>query len=193
LSIARRAAASAAYRSCVVSDPVPSRRLRGEAVLADALVRYLLEARLIGVLATCDPDISIHAVPMWYALADDSVLLATGARSRKVRNLLRDPRATLVVHDSRPGFEICGTSISATVDIVRGSQALGLVDRVHARYVSADAGEDPEIREFLASDDVALRLRPSSALTWDERSGPASAALRARGGALPLVTTDPRA
>jgi len=78
------------------------------------------------------------------------------------------------------------------VEIVRGSQALVLVDRVHARYVAAGTDEDSEVRRFLASDDVALRLRPSTALTWDERSSSASAALRARGGALPLVTTDPR-
>jgi Pyridoxamine 5'-phosphate oxidase len=175
-----------------VSDPVPSRRLRGDAVLADSLVGYLLEARLIGVLATHDPTTSIHAVPMWYALQDDRVVLATSARSRKVRNLRLDPRATFVLHDSRPGFEVCGTSIVAEVEIVRGPQALELVDRVHARYVAAGAGEASEVREFLASDDVALRLRPSTALTWDERSSPASAALRARGGALPLVTTDPR-
>ena len=175
-----------------MSDPVPSRRLHGDSVLADTLVRYLLEARLIAVLATRDPAMSIHAVPMWYALDDDCVVLATGARSRKVRNLQRDPRATFVLHDSRPGFEICGTSISAKVEIVRGTQALGLVDSVHSRYVAAGADEDSEVRRFLASDDVALRLRPSTALTWDERSSSASAALRARGGALPLVTTDPR-
>jgi hypothetical protein len=78
------------------------------------------------------------------------------------------------------------------VEIVRGSHALGLVDRVHARYVAAGADEDSEVRRFLASDDVALRLRPSAAVTWDERSSAASAALRAWGGALPLVTTDPR-
>ncbi len=175
-----------------MSDPVPSRRLHGDAVLADPLARYLLDARLIGILATHDPATSIHAVPMWYALEDGWVLLATGARSRKVRNLERDRRATFVVHDSRPGFEICGTSISGEVEIVRGPQAPGLVDRVHARYVVAGADEDSDVREFLASDDVALRLRPSTAVTWDERSSPASAALRAGGGALPLVTTDPR-
>jgi len=36
------------------------------------------------------------------------VILATGSRSRKVWNPEIDPRATLVVHDSRSGFEVCG-------------------------------------------------------------------------------------
>ena len=175
-----------------MGDPVPSKRLQGAHVFEDSLVRELVEARLIGVFATRDPLTSIHAVPMWYAVHEGRVLLATGSRSRKVRNLERDPRATLVVHDSRPGFEVCGTSISGEVEIVRGPEAVGLVDLVHARYVAEGADEDPAVRVFLTSDDVALRLRPIDALTWDERDSAASEALRARGAALPLVSTDPR-
>jgi len=175
-----------------MGDPAPSMQLSGDAVLDDALVCELLGARLIGVLATLDPVRSIHAVPMWYALHEGYVLLATGSSSRKVRNLEIDPRATLVLHDSRPGFEVCGASIAGEVEVVRGFEALGLVDRVHARYVADGADEDPAVDEFLTSDDVALRLRPVTALTWDERGSLASEALRARGMALPLVTTDPR-
>jgi general stress protein 26 len=175
-----------------MSDPGPSTQLKGDAVLGDALVRELLEARLIGVFATLDSARAIHAVPMWFAAHEDFVFLATNSRSRKVRNLEIDPRATLVVHDSRPGFEVCGTSIAGEVEIVRDTVALELIDRVHARYVTVGADEDTAVQEFLASDDVALRLRPGTALTWDERGSDASEALRLRGGALPLISTDPR-
>lgn len=175
-----------------MSDPSPSRRLKTDAVLADPLVRELLDARLIGVFATFDRTGSIHAVPMWYATGEGCVILATGSRSRKVRNLENDPRATLVVHDSRPGFEVCGTSIAGRIEIVRGPEAHDLVQRVHSRYVAEGADEDLAVREFLVSDDVALCLRPVSALTWDERGSPASEALRARRQALLLVSTDPR-
>jgi PPOX class probable F420-dependent enzyme len=175
-----------------MSDPTPSGQLEGDAVLTDPLVRELLDARLIGVLATLDRIRSIHAVPMWYAAAEACVLLATGSRSRKLRNLEIDPRATLVVHDSRPGFEVCGASIAGRVEIVRGGGARDLVDRVHDRYVAGGGDEDLAVREFLASDDVALRLLPVTALIWDERGSPASEMLRARGGALPLLPTDPR-
>lgn len=172
--------------------PSPSLELRGEAILADSLVRELLEARLIGVLATLERDGSIHAVPMWLAAGDGAILLATGSRSRKVRNLERDPRATLVLHDSRPGFEVCGASIRGRVEIVHGEAAAALVERVHRRYVT-EAGEKlPAAAEFLGSDDVALRLVPEAAVTWDERKSPAAEALRAAGAALPLEPTAPR-
>ena len=172
--------------------PTPSRELRGAAILADPLVSELLEGRLVGVLATLEADGTVHAVPMWLAAGEGAILLATGSRSRKVRNLERDPRATLVLHDSRPGFEVCGASIRGRVEIVRGEEAAPLVERVHRRYVT-EAGERlPAAAEFLASDDVALRLVPEAAVTWDERDSPAATALRAAGAALPLEPTEPR-
>jgi PPOX class probable F420-dependent enzyme len=175
-----------------VSQPSPSRELRGEAVLADSLVAEVLAARLIGVLATIEPDGSVHAVPMWFAPTEAAVLLATGSRSRKVRNLERDPRATLVIHDSRPGAEVCGASVRGRVGVVRGALAQPLVERVHARYVSDQGLSLPEVRDFLSSDDVALRFVPEAAVTWDERPSAAARALRESGGALPLELTTPR-
>lgn len=174
------------------TTPTPSRRLVGD-VLADPLVRELLDARLIAVLATFDREWAIHAVPMWYAAAEDAIVLATSSRSRKLRNLQRDPRATLVLHDSRPGFEVCGASIAGTVEIVATASALPLVEFVHSRYVTAEGAADPAAADFLGSDDVALRFRPASAMTWDERDSDASAALRRRDGAVPLASTEPRA
>ncbi len=166
--------------------------LRGNAVLEDALVRELLAARLVGVLATLEPGGPPHAVPVWWAVRGAELVLATSSRSRKVRNLERDASATLVLHDSRPGAEVCGASLRGRTEIVRGAAAGALVGLVHLRYVTPAGLELPEVREFLAFDDVALSFRPDAAWTWDERDNPAAAALRASGEALPLVPTSPR-
>lgn len=160
--------------------------------LDDPLVQELLGARLVAVFATFDDVGVIHAVPMWFALDERCVLLATGSRSRKVRNLERDARAALVIHDSRPGFEVCGVSMAGTVDVVSGLAARPLVERVHRRYVTEGAEANELVGAFLNSDDVALRFSPGSAITWDERESDASKILRDMGGALPLVPTEPR-
>lgn len=175
-----------------MSEPTPSRILRGPAVLAAPLVRELLGMRLVGVLATLGPDGAVHAVPLWLAPLADSIVLATGSQSRKVRNLARDPRATLVLHDSRPGLEVCGASIHGRVEIVRGDDAVPLIREVHRRYVGAAPERVPGVAAFLGSDDVALRLLPESATTWDERGSDAARALRDSGLALPLEPTAPR-
>jgi nitroimidazol reductase NimA-like FMN-containing flavoprotein (pyridoxamine 5'-phosphate oxidase superfamily) len=176
-----------------VSGPGTSRGLIGPEVLENAVVQELLAARLVGVLATFDSRGVIHAVPMWFAADGDVVWLATGSRSRKVENVQGDSRATLVVHDSRSGFEVCGASIVGRIQIVEGHAARASIELVHRRYVSEDAERHEVVSDFLASDDVALRLRPESALTWDERESAASKALRTLGAALPLVPTEPRA
>jgi PPOX class probable F420-dependent enzyme len=175
-----------------MTHPTPSRELRGDAVLRDPLVRELLAARIVGVLATLEPDGSVHAVPMWLAAAPGAVVLATGSRSRKTRNLERDPRATLVLHDSRPGFEICGASLRGRVEIVRRDAARPLVRQVHERYVGRAGLALPAAVGFLAGDDVALRFLPEAAVTWDERGSEASRRLREAGEALPLESTAPR-
>ena len=174
-----------------MSQPTQSLELRGDAVLADRLVAELLAARLIGVLATIEPDGSVHAVPMWFAPAEGAILLATGSRSRKVRNLERDPRATLVLHDSRPGADVCGTSMRGRVELVHGAPAKPLIERVHRRFVSEPGLALSEVSEFLAYDDVALRFVPETAVTWDERPSAAARALRESGEAFPLQPTTP--
>jgi PPOX class probable F420-dependent enzyme len=176
-----------------VSEPPPSTVLRGDAVFADALVAELLDARLVGVLSTYDSGGFIHSTPMWYARSGHEVVLATSARSRKLRNLRRDARATLALHDSRPGYEVCGASIAGTVEIVLPPHAQELVELVHARYLATEAASDADVLTYLESDDTALRFTPATAVTWDERASAAARIVREHGWALPLVSTEPRA
>jgi PPOX class probable F420-dependent enzyme len=175
-----------------MAAPTPSRDQDARATFSDPLVRELLAARLVGVLATLRRDGVVDAVPMWYALDGDAVVLATGSRSRKVRNLEADPRATLVLHDSRPGYEVCGASIFGTVEIVRAAAARPLVELVHWRYLVRESADAESVRAFLDSDDIALRLTATASVTWDERNSEAAEVVRARGWGLPLVSTEPR-
>jgi len=172
--------------------PTASRALTGSGVFADPLVRELLEARLVGVLTTIEPDGAVHAIPLWYASDGEAIVFATGSGSRKVRNLRRDPRATLVLHDSRPGFEVCGASIRGHVELVERDAATRLVELVHRRYVAPAGDRLSAAGAFLASDDIAIRLLPGSAVIWDERASLAAHELRLAGAALPLEPTAPR-
>jgi PPOX class probable F420-dependent enzyme len=155
-------------------------------VLRDPLVLELLGARLIANLATLDADGAVHLVPMWFALDGGAIVLATGAASAKVRNLERDPRATVMVDDSRAGMDICGVSLAGSIEIVRGADAVPLIRLVHERYVSERGLAAPAVQAFLASDDVALRFTPERAVAWDERGSEAQRALVEAGGGHPL-------
>ena len=173
------------------TSPTPSRALHGEAVLADALVSALLEARLVAVLATHEPDGAIHAVAVWYARDGDRIALATGSRSRKVENLVRDDRATLTLHDSRPGYEVCGACLVGRAAVVGGHGAVPLVELVHGRYVEPAAAESaggPGLPRFRRR---RARVPAERAFTWDERGSDAARQLAESGLAIGLESTSP--
>jgi PPOX class probable F420-dependent enzyme len=172
--------------------PAASGLLKGPAALDDPLVAELLHKRLIAVIATHEPDGAIHAVAVWYARAGDEILLGTGSRSRKVSNLRRDSRATLTLHDSRPGYEVCGACLIGRAEVVDGDAATSLVRRVHERYLRPGAAELPAVRAFMACDDAAIRFRPERAFTWDERGREAVQELAGTDLAYRLEPTSPR-
>ena len=53
-------------------------------------------------IATVMPDGRPHVVPVWFCVADDTLVFSTASRSVKARNLRRDPHVALTVDDERP-------------------------------------------------------------------------------------------
>jgi PPOX class probable F420-dependent enzyme len=71
--------------------------------LADPAVRAFLEASQVVVLGTIEPDGSPLLTPMWFLPGGDALTLVSVAATRKVRNLRRDPRASVVADGREPG------------------------------------------------------------------------------------------
>ena len=65
-------------------------------------------------------------MPLWYVLRDGEIWVYTYAKSQKVRNLERDPKATLLIETGREYAELRGVrsrprpSSSATRPRLRG-------------------------------------------------------------------------
>lgn len=142
----------------------------GRDVQADEIARELLEARLIANLATLNPDGSIHLVAMWFLWDGEALLSPTHRRTRKAKNLQRDPRATVMIDDSRGGFDLRGVTLVCEADIVEAPASLELNRRVHLRYVTERGLELEPVRRYLATDDVTLRFRPVRISSWDLRN-----------------------
>ncbi len=60
-----------------------------------ALAKDLLQSKAIAHLSTIDPDGRPHVTCAWVGLEGDEIVLGTLFDQRKLRNLRRDPRATL--------------------------------------------------------------------------------------------------
>jgi F420H(2)-dependent biliverdin reductase len=69
----------------------------------DDELRSFLHSRRYAVLATHDPDGRIHLTPIWYLFQDDSFYFPSSSKSRKLKNIGRDPAGSVVVEAREPG------------------------------------------------------------------------------------------
>lgn len=135
--------------------------------VSDPKVQQILNGRRIATLATENGDGSMHLTAVWYLLEGDSLYVGTSSRSRKARNALARPKASLMVDVREPGRE-CGVSIAGSAEIVRGDKARELNRRIQRRYLSEAAVEDPRVGpKLLDLDDITIRLRATSVFGWD--------------------------
>jgi PPOX class probable F420-dependent enzyme len=144
-------------------------------------VRELLEARLIANLATLNRDGSVHLVGMWFLWDGEAVLLPASGVTRKARNLERDPRATVMIDDSRGGFDLRGTTLLGRAEVVGGEEALELNRGIHRKYVTERGLGLQPVRAYLSTDDVTIRFRPERVSSWDLRGTDHGRALLATG------------
>jgi PPOX class probable F420-dependent enzyme len=161
--------------------------MTGAELLDTAFAGGLLHARLIGNLATFNRDGTIHLVPMWFIWEDGAVLMPTSGASRKARNARRDPRAAVMVDDSRGALDVRGITMTGRIEILTGDEAARTNPRVHRKYLTERGLALLEVREALATDDVTLRFLPEQARSWDLSTHPASRLVLETGAFEPLV------
>ena len=137
--------------------------------LAGGLARELLDARLIANLATLNEDGSVHLVGMWFLWDGAAVLLPTSGATRKITNLERDARATVMIDDSRGGFDLRGITMTGRAEILRGADAVALNRRIHLRYLEERGRDLQPVDRYLATDDVTIRFAPERVSSWNLR------------------------
>jgi nitroimidazol reductase NimA-like FMN-containing flavoprotein (pyridoxamine 5'-phosphate oxidase superfamily) len=131
--------------------------------------REILTGRFIATLGTENDDGSIHLTAVWYLFEAGHFYVATSSRSRKARNVLSRPKASLMVDIRRPAAER-GLVAMCTTEVFAGEDSREINARIHRRYMS-DAGlADPRAGGTLAAlDDISLRLTPTQWYGWDMR------------------------
>jgi len=148
---------------------MPSRRDLIQ-MTAEEVRAYLLSQRRI-ILVTNGPEGMPHPVPMNYGLDDDGRILITSFRkAQKVRNLERDPRATLLVESGETYAELRSVIAYADAEILTGPDdiAAGMArinaDAQLSGSISGDMSE--QVRASIAKR-VLLRFTPFRTVSWD--------------------------
>ena len=135
-------------------------------------LRTFLDQELTLTCATIGPNGRPHLMPLWYVRDGLTLVAWTYGASQKVKNLEREPRATVQVEAGRDRYgELRGAMLECDVAIERDPERI-LADglRLMQRYGGADAS--PEARERVAKQArkrVVLRFTPTRTVSWDHR------------------------
>jgi PPOX class probable F420-dependent enzyme len=146
---------------------------RDQIKLTDDEQRDLLESERIVTVASLSASGWPHLMPLWYVLRDGDIWIYTYAKSQKVRNLERDPRATLLVETGHEYSELRGAMIEAEAYINRGNDLVFDVARqLTLRYadgLDSVEGDAAEALRKQAKKRVAIRFVARRTATWDHR------------------------
>jgi PPOX class probable F420-dependent enzyme len=146
---------------------------RDEIKLTPDEQRELLESQRIVTVASLGRDGWPHLMPVWYVLRDGEIWVYTYAKSQKVRNLERDPRATLLVETGHEYSELRGVMIEAEAYISREHELVfDVAKELTVRYadgLDSVEGDAAEALRAQAKKRVAIRFVPRRTATWDHR------------------------
>lgn len=144
---------------------------------AAELAAFLDEERTV-ICATQGQDGFPHLMPLWYVMRDTDVWAWTFAKSQKVRNLERAPRATLQVEAGSAYTELRGAMLKCDVTLQRAAERVAECGAaLFERYRGVAPGQldkpTLEMIERQAPKRVVLQFSPCSTVTWDHRKLPA--------------------
>jgi PPOX class probable F420-dependent enzyme len=146
---------------------------RDQITLSEAEQDELLESERVVVVSSNGVRGWPHSMPMWFVVRDGEIWVWTYAKSQKVRNLERDPRATLLVETGTEYSELRGVQIEAEAELVRDPERVAefgaeLTVR-YAEGIQSVEGEAAAALRAQAAKRVAIRFEPIRVATWDHR------------------------
>jgi PPOX class probable F420-dependent enzyme len=144
---------------------------RTQITMSDEEVTGFLEDRRVIICATNGPRGWPHLMPLWYVVRDADLWAWTYAKSQKVRNLERDPRATLQIETGEDYQELRGVMIEAHSEIHRQSEVVTeLGAELMRRYGAGATGPDfMDAVRAQAAKRVALQFVSQRVASWDHR------------------------
>src|SRR5512134_2587123 len=123
---------------------------RKEIELSEAEQRELIETERVVVVSSVGPRGWPHSMPLWYVPREGEVWVYTYAKSQKVRNLERDPRATLLIETGHEYSELRGVMIEAEAEIQRAIETVyALAEQLTLRYADGLGAVEGEARAAL--------------------------------------------
>ena len=144
---------------------------RDQITMTEQEVSAFLQDQRVVTVATNGPRGWPHVMPLWYIVQADQIWAWTYAKSQKVRNLERDPRATLQIETGEQYQKLRGVMIEADVVVHRDLELVTDTGaEILTRYGSRAVGAQfMDVVRAQAAKRVALEFVPERIASWDHR------------------------
>jgi PPOX class probable F420-dependent enzyme len=133
----------------------------------------LLDSERVVIVSSIGPRGWPHSMPMWFTVRDSEIWCWTFAKSQKVKNLERDPRATLLIETGNEYTELRGIQIEAEAELIRDTPAVAEFGKEltirYAEGIDSIEGDAAAALEAQAVKRVAIRFIAKRTATWDHR------------------------
>jgi PPOX class probable F420-dependent enzyme len=137
---------------------------------AAELERFLAEQRVMSV-CTLGSDGWPHVTALWYVMREGEPWVYTYRKSQKVRNLARDPRATLLVEGGHAYQELRGAMLKTRAVVHQDTETVTrMAEDLFLRYQGDGAKLDDATRAALATQvpkRVAIQFEIEETVSWD--------------------------
>jgi len=124
--------------------------------MIDDQVRSVLMQPVIVRLTTIQPNGYPHTVPIWFILDQDEIILFTGRQTRKVKNILENPKGNISIGGDPVG------SASYTVEgniVIEDDPDHKIAAQITHHYENPEKAEE-YLTSWKNDDFVILRLKP---------------------------------
>lgn len=111
-----------------------------------------------GHLATLNADGSPHISPVWIDVDDEHILVNTAEGRKKLRNVRRDPRVAMEVHEQENPYSIL--SLNGEVVAITTDGADEHIDELSLRYLGKDKYPFAQVDE----ERIILKIRPTKVI-----------------------------
>lgn len=110
-----------------------------------------------------------HLVSMWYGVDDKGdIWMTTYGKSQKSLNLLRDPRATMLLESNESDYmKLKGVMMRGRCELMETDEARAQAAKVLAEHRGRATGAPVQIRPEQYAKRVIIRFHPEKYASWD--------------------------
>lgn len=140
-----------------------------EAITTRPWALNLLAQPVLARLATANPTtLQPHVVPVWFEWDGESIWISSFDSTRKMRDLIGNPRVSIVVDTAEADGTVRGIVFEGKADVIKDPSAvIPRSTSIYERYLGKEGVLQAEPASWIVDpENRVIRLRPEKIYTW---------------------------